>query len=84
MEDINILFYFTVTGNSLYIARQLEDHPISIPQMMNQDHLDFEDDMIGVVWPIYAGEPPHIFWKFLKKATLKTDYFLYDIDLWKK
>ena len=44
-----MLFYFTATGNSLYIARQLEDYPISIPHMMNQDHLDFEDDMIGVV-----------------------------------
>lgn len=27
-----MLFYFTATGNSLYVAKQLENDPISIPQ----------------------------------------------------
>lgn len=25
-------FYFTATGNSLYVAKQLDESPISIPQ----------------------------------------------------
>lgn len=29
-----MLFYFTATGNSLYAAKQLEEHPVSIPQAM--------------------------------------------------
>ena len=29
-----MLFYFTGTGNSLYVARQIEEKPISIPQIL--------------------------------------------------
>ena len=31
-----MVFYFTGTGNSLYVAKQLEEAPISIPQVMRQ------------------------------------------------
>lgn len=69
-----MVFYFTATGNSLYVARQLEEDPISIPQIMNQDNLEFEDKTIGIVSPIFAGEPPKIVFEFFKKAKLKTNY----------
>ncbi len=29
-----MVFYFTGTGNSLYIAKQIEENPLSIPQVM--------------------------------------------------
>ena len=41
-----MVFYFTGTGNSLYIAKQLAEHPISIPQAMKQDTLDFTDKTV--------------------------------------
>ena len=31
-----LLFYFTATGNSLYVAKQLENDPISIPQELRK------------------------------------------------
>ena len=37
----NMLFYFTGTGNSLYVARQIEEKPISIPQILHQENLKF-------------------------------------------
>lgn len=70
-----MLFYFTATGNSLYVAKQFDQEPISIPQVINQENLVFEDETIGVVWPVYAGEPPKMVLNFLKKAQFKTDYF---------
>jgi len=70
-----MLFYFTATGNSLFVAKQFEENPISIPQIINNSNLDFEDEKIGVVLPVYGGEPPKIVLNFLKKATFKTDYF---------
>ncbi len=70
-----MLFYFTATGNSLHVARQLDQKLVSIPQILKQDKLVFEDETIGVVWPVFAGEPPKIVLDFLKKATFKTDYF---------
>lgn len=69
-----MLFYFTGTGNSLYVARQFDQNPISIPQIINNQDLVFEDETIGVVWPVYTGEPPKMVLEFLKKATFKTDY----------
>ena len=70
-----MLFYFTATGNSLYVAKQFESEPLSIPQVLKQESLHFKDEKIGLVWPIYAGEAPKIVLEFLEKATFETDYF---------
>ena len=70
-----MVFFFTATGNSLYIAKQLESEPISIPQIMKQDSLTFEDDKIGIVCPIYGHEMPKMVKEFVRKATFKTYYF---------
>lgn len=72
-----IILYFTATGNSLYIARQLADEDtelLSIPQMVKQDRRDFEADEIGIVYPIYGHMPPNMVREFIKKAKLKADY----------
>lgn len=70
-----MVFFFTATGNSLYIAKQLESEPISIPQIMKQDSLTFEADKIGIVCPIYGHEMPKMVKEFIGKTTFKTDYF---------
>lgn len=69
-----MLFYFTATGNCLYVAKQFEENPISIPQIIHQNDLTFQDETIGIVWPVYAGEPPKMVLDFLKKATFQTNY----------
>ena len=63
-----MVFYFTGTGNSLYIAKQLAECPVSIPQAMKQETLDFTDERIGIVAPIYGHEMPQMVKDFLKKA----------------
>ena len=70
-----MVFYFTGTGNSLYVAGQIEDNPISIPQVIHNDNLDFSADSIGVVTPVYGHEVPPMVRDFMKKATFHTDYF---------
>lgn len=77
MKKKRLIFYFTGTGNCLYVARQLADENtelLSIPQMMNQGRTDFEADEIGLVYPIYGHMPPYMVRQFLKKARLKADY----------
>lgn len=72
-----IIFYFTGTGNSLYIARELADEStelLSIPQMMRQQRFDFEADEIGIVYPIYGHMPPNMVRKFIQKAKLNAAY----------
>lgn len=66
-----LIFYFTGTGNCLYVARQLADDNtelLSIPQLMKQKELNFEADEIGLVYPIYGHMPPYMVRQFLKKA----------------
>ena len=70
-----MVFYFTGTGNSLYIAKQLSESPVSIPQAMKRETLDFTDGSIGIVTPIYGHEMPQMVKDFLKKASFHTDYF---------
>ena len=70
-----MVLYFTGTGNSLYIAKQLSESPVSIPQAMKREMLEFADERIGIVTPIYGHEMPQMVKDFLKKAVFHTDYF---------
>lgn len=70
-----MVFYFTGTGNSLYVAKQLDEARVSIPQALRQNDLTYQAEAIGVVCPIYGHEMPGMVKEFLKKATFETRYF---------
>ena len=69
-----LVFFFTGTGNSLYVARELSADIISIPQALKKDRLSYEAEEIGIVYPIYGDMPPNMVRSFLKKAQLKCKY----------
>lgn len=69
-----MIFYFTATGNSLYVAKKLGENLISIPQVLKNYDLSFTEDTIGIVAPVYSGELPIIVQEFLKKVTLNAKY----------
>ena len=63
------LFYFSGSGNSLAIARQIqskleESRLISIPRMM--DEQEISGDVIGIICPIYMYNMPHIVAEFIR------------------
>ena len=70
-----MVFYFTGTGNSLFIAKQLEENPESIPQMMRLGRREFAAESIGIVAPVYGHEIPAMVKEFLRKGHFHTDYF---------
>ena len=80
MKDKNkkrLIFYFTATGNSLYVARELAGESgqlLSIPQIIKGEHLDFEADEIGFVFPDYAASAPLMVREFVSKAYFKAQY----------
>lgn len=53
-----MVFYFTAAGNSLYVAKQLDAAPVSIPQAVHEDDLAFQDDVIGIVCPVFGRKAP--------------------------
>ncbi len=69
-----LVFYFTATGNSLYVARALSPEPVSIPQALKGGKLDYEADEIGFVFPDFAASAPLIVREFVEKVRLKTPY----------
>ena len=64
------IYYFTGTGNSLFIARKLkaaiENSEIySLVNELNKDSIDFTEK-VCVVFPVYMYRLPHIVMKFLR------------------
>ena len=69
-----LVFYFTATGNSLFVAKQLSDNPLSIPQELKKKDLSYKADEIGFVFPDYAASAPLIVREFVKKAKFEAPY----------
>lgn len=76
-----MVFFFTATGNCLYVARELAAaegdgvQPVSIPQEMRRTgELRYADDAIGIVYPIYGHMMPAMVRAFVERATFDTPY----------
>lgn len=70
-----MVLYFTGTGNSLYVAKKLDDVRLSIPQIIHDDNKVYEADKIGIVSPIYGHEMPGLVKQFIKEAVFHAKYF---------
>lgn len=68
------IFYFTGTGNSLAVAKAFGGELISIPQVINEENLSYQDDIIGVVFPTYGWSVPKIVKRFLEKVKFDANY----------
>lgn len=70
-----MLFYFTATGNSLYVAKQLDPRYISIAQAIHDELRAYEDRQIGIVCPVHVQRMPELVAAFLRHARFDTAYF---------
>ncbi|MDF2569061.1 MAG: 4Fe-4S ferredoxin, iron-sulpur binding protein [Sporomusa sp.] len=68
-------FYFTATGNSLYVAKRIGGEIYSIPQMLKEGKREFEDEAIGFIFPCYGFGLPRIVTDFIQKSNFKAKYF---------
>lgn len=68
------ILYFTSTGNNLYISKQLGGELISIPQLMKERKYDIEDDVVGIVFPVFYANSPKMLREFIEKVNIKADY----------
>ncbi len=73
-----MIFYFSATGNSIFtaknIANALRTQILSIPQAIQQAKKEYQDDVIGIIFPVYDGGAPRMVCDFLEQAELKADY----------
>ncbi len=73
-----LIFYFSATGNSLYVSREIGGEGsvlMSIAQEIHNDNPVYEADEIGFVCPVYCFIPPAIVQDFIARSTFKADYF---------
>ena len=73
------IFYFTSTGNCLAVAKKILSSEangtlISIPQVIDSPKLEYKDNVIGIIFPIYGWGMPKMVKKFCETAKLKADY----------
>lgn len=68
------IFYFTATGNSLYVAKRFGGELYSIPKVLRSSELSYEDEKIGIISPCYGFAAPNIVRKFIEKVSLKSPY----------
>ena len=57
------------------MAREIEERPVSIPQVIHQMLLTFHSEQLGIVTPIYGHEMPTKVRQFLQKADFRCNYF---------
>jgi ferredoxin len=69
------IFYFTATGNSLYVAKRIGGELYSISQMIKEGKSEFEDKAIGFVFPCYGFGLPRMVVDFLHKSQFKAQYY---------
>ena len=74
-ENKEMVFYFTATGNSLFVAKGLDEDRISIAQAIHDEHRVYRADKIGIVCPVFGHEAPPLVKDFLRDAKFETDYF---------
>ena len=70
-----MLFYFTATGNSLSVAKEIEAQPVSIAQAIHDEDKVYWADSIGIVCPVFGHGMLELVKEFLKGSQFETDYF---------
>ncbi len=81
----NVIFYFTGTGNSLYISKKLAGILDNTEIFSISNNLNLEDfnnktfNSVGIVFPVYAWKMPKLVNNFLKQLKHINTSYLYTI-----
>ncbi len=73
------IYYFSATGNSLYVAQFLQKNLtgaeiLSIPRELRQKNFEVTADKVGFIFPLHYGGLPIIVEDFLRELTISAKY----------
>ena len=78
-----VIYYFSGTGNSLTIARDiayaLRGEVLSIATFKGDNRIPTDVDTVGIVYPVYAFGIPGIVERFIAKLDLKKDQYVFTV-----
>ena len=78
------IYYFSGTGNSLYVAKELqkrilETKLIPIVSLLNLDTIETKAETIGIVFPLQGPTFPNAVKMFLQRVDLKSTNYIFAI-----
>lgn len=78
------IYYFSGTGNSLHVAKELkkripETKLISIVSLLNKEVIEITGEIVGFVFPIHLSMAPAPVMEFLKKLNLKSVEYIFAV-----
>lgn len=68
------VFYFTATGNSLSVAKQLADSESQVINIATFNEKHVKDASVGIVFPVFCYDVPFIVERFLKNTKIDAEY----------
>lgn len=76
------IYYFSGTGNSLKIARDLsaeldQAEVLFIPDVIDNEEVRTDSEFVGIVYPVYMFGIPLIVREFIKKLTVRRDAYVF-------
>ena len=86
------LYYFSGTGNSLYIAKTIKEEIekienkevniykvaiLPIQKYVNSENIQDSSDMVGIIYPTYFLDAPNVVKEFASRLELKQDCYLF-------
>ncbi|MFL0198273.1 EFR1 family ferrodoxin [Clostridium sp. WILCCON 0269] len=80
----NIIFYFSGTGNSLTVARDMADKLgntkiVSVAKAIKESPIDLLYERIGFVFPVYFTSVPPIIKRFIAKLNLDKSQYIFGV-----
>ena len=78
----NLIFYFSTSGNSLYIAKEIykplkDAKIISIVDAFYKKDFNYKAESIGFIYPIYASGLPPMVEDFISNLNINKDCYIY-------
>lgn len=74
------IIYFSGTGNSKYVAQKIaskNDILLFIPELINENQYEINDEIVGIVSPTYSWGLPSIVVDYLSKVKINASYIFY-------
>lgn len=80
----NVIFYFTGTGNSLAVARDIADKIgdtkiVAIADAIKENNIDLPYERVGFVFPVYYYCTPSIVKRFIKKLNFNKSQYVFGV-----
>jgi len=78
------IYYFSGTGSSLHIARELQKRipgtkVLPIVSFLHQEYIELQSQTVGLVFPIYLNSTPIPVREFIRKIRIKSDKFIFAV-----